>query len=129
MARENDDPIEPEVHDMDELNRKETPSEKVPADPNLVWKALSIVFMMFAVAYAALPIDAVPDTVPGIGWIDDAVLLIAAGLNMFQQFSHDQNSQTVRLVKYVKWILILLVVLAGLLVGGLIAAIVALVTG
>ena len=129
MARENEDPVEPEVHNMDELNQKETPSTNVPADANLVWKAFSIVFMMIAVAYAALPFDAFPDAVPVIGWLDDAAVLIAAGLNMFQQFSRDQNSPTVKLVRYVKWIMILLVVLAGLLIGSLIAAIIALVAG
>ena len=99
MARENEDPVEPEVHNMDELNQKETPSANVPADANLVWKAFSIVFMMIAVAYAALPFDAFPDAVPVIGWLDDAAVLIAAGLNMFQQFSRDQNSPTVKLVR------------------------------
>ena len=78
MARENEDPVEPEVHNMDELNQKETPSANVPADANLVWKAFSIVFMMIAVAYAALPFDAFPDAVPVIGWLDDAAVLIAA---------------------------------------------------
>ena len=51
-----------------------------------------------------------------------------AALNLYQQFTKDQGALAVRLAKYVKWMLVALVVIAGVAVGGLIAAIIALVT-
>ena len=48
-------------------------------------------------------------------------------MNVMQQFAKDQNSSMVKILKYVKWFMVIAVVIAALLLGGLIAAIVALI--
>jgi hypothetical protein len=50
-----------------------------------------------------------------------------AALNAYQHFAKDQSAMIVRLAKYVKWMMVAFIVLAGVAVGGLITAIVALV--
>lgn len=60
--------------------------------------------------------------------LDDVGVLLTAGVNAMQQFSKDQNSFFVKLLKYVKWFMVLAIVAVALLFGGLIAAIIALVT-
>ena len=52
---------------------------------------------------------------------------MTATMNVVQQFSKDQNSAMVKILKYAKWLMVIAVVIAALLLGGLIAAIVALV--
>lgn len=93
-----------------------------------IWKALAVVIAMLAAVYGASPVDVVPDSIPVAGWLDDIGVLAIAGLNFYQQFAKDQNSPVVKLVKYTKWTMVVLFIIAGLLLGGLIAAIVALVT-
>jgi hypothetical protein len=85
-------------------------------------KVLSVLFMLFAIAYLISPVDLMIDVVP----IEDIGLLLAAGLNLFQQFAKNQNSNLVKIIKYLKWILVVGVVFVGLLFGGLIVAIIAL---
>ena len=62
--------------------------------------------------------------VPIIGWIDDAGLTLAAGINLIQQFVGNQNTSLVKLLKYAKWTFVSMVAIAVLLLGGLIALIV-----
>lgn len=92
------------------------------------WKALSVVIAMLALAYDVSPIDAVPDGIPVLGWLDDVGVTLVAALNAYQQFAANQDALLVKLAKYVKWLLVALVVIAGIAVGGLIAAIIALVS-
>lgn len=56
--------------------------------------------------YAVFPVDFVSDAFPVVGWLDDALALLAAGSNVFQQFALDQNSAWVKILKYLKWLLI-----------------------
>ena len=91
-------------------------------------KGLAVFFLVLSLMYTASPIDLVPDAIPVIGWLDDIGFLATAMINLVQQFSKDQNSAMVKILKYVKWILVIAVVIAALLLGGLIAAIIALVT-
>ena len=90
-------------------------------------KGLAIFFVIMSMLYAVSPIDLAPDAIPVIGWLDDAGFLITATMNAIQQFTKDQNSSMVKILKYTKWLLILATVIAALLLGGLIAAIVALI--
>jgi|P827metagenome_2_1110787.scaffolds.fasta_scaffold04244_3 Uncharacterized conserved protein len=121
-----------EVHDMSEMDSRSSHRNKgVEKERNgvsVVWKALSILIAMAAVAYDLSPIDAVPDALPVLGWLDDFGFTAMAALNLYQQFAKDQGALTVRLAKYLKWMLIALVVIAGVAVGGLVALIVKLVT-
>lgn len=121
-----------EVHDMSEMDsrssRTNKGAEKEQNGVSVVWKALSVLIAMAAVAYDMSPIDAVPDALPVLGWLDDLGFTAMAALNLYQQFAKDQGALAVRLAKYVKWMLVALVVIAGIAVGGLIAAIIALVT-
>lgn len=119
-----------EVHNMDEMeqrqNRKRNAVE--PQGKNVAWKAFSLVIALLALAYDLSPIDAIPDGIPVLGWLDDLCVTLVAALNMYQQFAKDQNSALVKLAKYIKWMLVALVIVAGIAVGGLVAAIVALVS-
>ena len=121
-----------EVHDMSEMDAHSSRRSKGTGNGqngvSVVWKALSVLIAMVALVYDLSPIDAVPDALPVFGWLDDFGFTAMAALNLYQQFAKDQGALAVRLAKYVKWMLVALVVIAGVAVGGLIAAIIALVT-
>ncbi|MBR3669386.1 MAG: DUF1232 domain-containing protein [Fibrobacter sp.] len=90
-------------------------------------KGLAVFLLIVSVLYTLSPIDLAPDAIPVVGWIDDFGFLVTATMNAIQQFAKDQNSAMVKILKYAKWFLIIAVVIAALLLGGLIAAILALV--
>ena len=121
-----------EVHDMSEMDahssRRNKSTENGQNGVSVVWKALSVLIAMAALVYDLSPIDAVPDALPVFGWLDDFGFTAMAALNLYQQFAKDQGALAVRLAKYVKWMLVALVVIAGVAVGGLVALIVKLVT-
>lgn len=117
MSKDEDEIEEVEVH---EIHREEVPVEDNSSNMK---KALAVLLMLAALAYDASPIDFIPD-VPIIGWIDDAGLTLAAGINLIQQFVGNQNASLVKLLKYAKWTFVSMVAIAVLLLGGLIALIV-----
>lgn len=124
-----------EVHDMNDLEqdsaRKDAGregSKEVQNGAPVVWKALSVVIAMMALAYDILPIDISPDAIPVVGWLDDIGITVMAALNAYQQFAKDQSALTVRLAKYIKWMMVAVLVIAVAAIVGLIAAIVALFT-
>ena len=126
-----------EVHDMNDMHQKSGRSNKSADGKNagevqngapVIWKAISVIIAMLAIVYDLSPIDAVPDAIPVFGWLDDVGFTVMAALNAYQQFAKDQSAMTVRLAKYVKWMMVAFIVLAGVAVGGLITAIIALVT-
>lgn len=132
---------EGEVHDMKDMERnqrerdsrenefcRDSASRNLQNGVSPVWKALSVLITLAALAYDVSPIDAVPDGIPVLGWLDDLGVTLIAALNMYQQFAKDQGSLLVKLAKYVKWSMVALVILAGVAVGGLIALIVQQVT-
>jgi Uncharacterized conserved protein len=90
-------------------------------------KGLAVFLLIVSVLYTLSPIDLAPDAIPVVGWIDDFGFLVTATMNAIQQFAKDQNSAMVKILKYAKWFLIIAVAIAALLLGGLIAAILALV--
>lgn len=69
-------------------------------------KAASAFFLAVVSFYAVFPVDFVSDAFPVVGWLDDALALLAAGSNVFQQFASDQNSAWVKILKHLKWLLI-----------------------
>lgn len=127
---------EPEVHNMDELNGRDGSSNRAESRNGRAavrlgassWKkALSIVITLLAFAYDASPIDLSPDAIPVLGWLDDAGFTVIALMNLAQQFIANQNSAMVKVLRYSKWIMVLLMVVAGILFLGFIAAIIALI--
>jgi hypothetical protein len=120
-----------EVHDMNDMGgssrgtgTKDVQNNGVP----VVWKALSVIIAMMALAYDISHLDLSPDAVPVLGWLDDAGITVMAALNAYQQFAKDQNAISDRLAKYVKWMMVAVIVIAAAVILGLIAAIVALLT-
>lgn len=127
MTDKNYDDVE--VHDVNDLHQtKRDVKVEGKGESPVIWKALSIVIAMAAVLYDLSPIDAVPDAIPIFGWLDDVGFTLMAALNAYQHFSKDQSAMVVRLAKYVKWMMVAFIVLAGVAVGGLVTAIIALVT-
>ncbi|WP_407443062.1 DUF1232 domain-containing protein [Fibrobacter sp.] len=130
----NDDP---EVHNMDEMNGRNTSRRRAgyrentrgtePSGASSLKRALSIVLALLALAYDASPVDLSPDAIPVLGWLDDAGFTVIALMNLAQQFIADQNSVIVKVLRYSKWIMVLLMVIAGILFLGFIAAIIALI--
>ena len=90
-------------------------------------KGLAVFLAIVSLLYTASPLDLAPDAVPVVGWFDDIGILATAAMNVVQQFTKDQNAAIVKILKYAKWFLFVAVVIAALLLGGLIAAIVALI--
>ena len=119
-----------EVHDMNDMGgssregtgTKDVQNNGVP----VVWKALSVIIAMMALAYDISPLDLSPDAVPVLGWLDavlgwldDAGITVMAALNAYQQFAKDQNAISVRLAKYVKWMMVAVLVIAAAVIIGL----------
>ena len=77
---------------------------------------LAVVLLIATAIYDFFPIDLMP-SLP----FDNLGLTGAAILNLVQHFFADQDSALVRILKYIKWIFIILVVLAVLLFGGVVA--------
>ncbi|WP_173474562.1 YkvA family protein [Fibrobacter succinogenes] len=118
-----------EVHNVNDLHQtKRDVKVEGQGESPVIWKALSVVIAMAAVIYDLSPIDVVPDAIPIFGWLDDVGFTLMAALNAYQHFSKDQSALHVRLAKYVKWMMVALIILAGVAVGGLLTAIIALVT-
>ncbi len=118
-----------EVHNVNDLHQtKRDVKVEGQCESPVIWKALSVVIAMAAVIYDLSPIDVVPDAIPIFGWLDDVGFTLMAALNAYQHFSKDQSALHVRLAKYVKWMMVALIILAGVAVGGLLTAIIALVT-
>ena len=107
---------EPEVFDVKDMNG---------ASP--MQKGFAVFLMIMSLLYTVSPIDLAPDAIPVVGWLDDIGFLVTATMNVVQQFTKDQNSAMVKILKYAKWFMVIAVVIAALLLGGLIAAIVALI--
>ena len=90
-----------EVHDMNAMghgsSREGSSAKEVQNGAPVVWKALSVIIAMMALAYDISPLDLSPDTIPVLGWLDDAGITVMAALNAYQQFAKDQNAISVRL--------------------------------
>lgn len=117
---------EPEVHDMKKDSSSKENASLDGASP--MQKGFAVFLAIVSLLYTVSPIDLAPDAIPVVGWLDDIGFLAIAAMNAVQQFSKNQDAAIVKILKYAKWFMVLAVVAVALLFGGLIAAIVALVT-
>ncbi|TXJ42977.1 DUF1232 domain-containing protein [Brachyspira aalborgi] len=72
--------------------------------------------LILALIYTVSPIDLVPDFIPIVGWLEDALLVIVGGLNGIQNGILEANSSLRTLIKYLKWGLLIIGGIAILIV-------------
>ena len=72
--------------------------------------------LILALIYTVSPIDLVPDFIPIVGWLEDALLVIVGGLNGIQNGVLETNSSLRTLIKYLKWGLLIIGGIAILIV-------------
>ena len=63
-------------------------------------KGVAIAFAVLVLIYDIFPVDLIPDSVPGTGWVD----------------ASDSKSKTVKIARYVKWIFGGLAVFSALII-------------
>ena len=76
--------------------------------------ALPIVIFALGIAYTVSPVDLIPD-IPVIGWVDDFFVFTATLLNLLEEIVKKMDFGFASIVKWIKWILILLGVIVVLL--------------
>jgi hypothetical protein len=87
---------------------------------------IDCVLFILSICYVVLPIDLVPD-VPIVGWFDDAALLASSGLNVLQKYLGTTHELAYKILKLLKWgvlILGIIVFLLALIFGTLIVSLV-----
>ena len=72
--------------------------------------------LILALIYTVSPIDLIPDFIPIVGWLEDALLVIVGGLNGIQNGVLEANSSLRTLIKYLKWGLLIIGGIAILIV-------------
>ena len=79
--------------------------------------------LILAVIYTVSPADLVPDALPIAGWMEDGLFLIAGLLNGIQNGLLDDNNSLKKIIKFLKWTLLIIGVM-GILIIVLSAALV-----
>ena len=79
--------------------------------------------LILAVIYTVSPVDLVPDALPVLGWLEDALFLIVGGLNGIQNGVLDDNNSLKKIVKFLKWGLLIIGAMAILIIILLVALI------
>lgn len=76
---------------------------------------MPIVWMVLAVLYDVSPVDIIPD-IPVVGWVDDFFITATATLNLIQKAAADSAEGLSAIAKTLKWITLILGIIAILLV-------------
>lgn len=92
------------------------------SSPIVAW-----VLMGLAILYDISPVDIIPD-IPVVGWIDDFFVTATATFNLVQKTCQDSVQWLATIAKTLKWLTIIVGIIAILLVVMLGAAIVKLFT-
>ena len=120
----NSEEKEPEVHSIEEMPLNNGKKSLGASD----WqKAFAFLLALGAILYDVSPIDLSPDAVPVVGWLDDVGVTLVAGLNLLEKIQSNQNGLFAKMLRMSKWLLIILLVIAGLIVVGLLVGIFALI--
>ena len=67
---------------------------------------------VLAVLYMVSPVDILPDVIPVAGWVDDLLITVTGGLNLIQSYAEESNKTLASILATVKWIVIILGVIA-----------------
>lgn len=84
----------------------------------------SLILLGASILYDALPVDIIPD-IPFIGWIDDMLVTSTAAINCLQQFSAGDSPLANKILTWLKWtciILLIIVIISVALLAGTIAS-------
>ncbi|WP_157152976.1 DUF1232 domain-containing protein [Brachyspira murdochii] len=93
-------------------NANNTNNENKPAQSGIMpWIPL-----ILAAIYAVSPIDLVTDVIPVLGWFEDALFLLVGGLNGIQNGVVEANSSIRKIIKFIKWGLLIVGVIGILIV-------------
>lgn len=84
-------------------------------------------FMGLALLYDVSPVDIIPD-IPVIGWIDDFFITATATLNLVQKCAQGSMQWLAMIAKTLKWLIVIVGIIAVSLVALVGAAIVKLFT-
>ncbi|PTY40845.1 YkvA family protein [Brachyspira hampsonii] len=72
--------------------------------------------LILAIIYTVSPVDFVPDVIPVVGWFEDALFLLVGGLNGIQNGVVEANSSIRKIIKFIKWGLLIVGVIGILIV-------------
>jgi|GEM_PF-421371 len=77
---------------------------------------LPVVLLILAIVYDLSPVDVIPD-VPIFGYVDDFFITATAFLNFLQKWLEGSRLVLAGMVKWLKWVIVLLGIMAVSLVG------------
>lgn len=56
-------------------------------------KVIAVAIVAVCVIYDVSPFDIIPDAVVGVGWVDDIIVSVLAGLNLYKKFKTGKDDQ------------------------------------
>ena len=97
---------------MSDYNNEYNDNSNKPAQSGI----LPWIPLILAVIYTVSPVDLVPDVLPVVGWFEDALFLLVGGLNGIQNGVVEANSSIRKIIKFIKWGLLIVGVIGILIV-------------
>ena len=77
---------------------------------------IPVVLLVLAILYDLSPIDIIPD-IPVIGYVDDLIITAIATLNLMQKWFEDTSGTLAAALGFMKWLVVLIGIIAVSLVG------------